>query len=69
MNWWKTHPTSSNTTSPSNPEQEEKLGRESIEEVQQGSINNDDPPQEKFYPCVTCPNKKKDLGEEKVKIS
>ena len=22
-NWWKTHPTNSNTTTPSNPEQEE----------------------------------------------
>ena len=44
--WWKTHPTNSNTTTPSNPKQEEKLGRESIEEVQQGSPGKDDPPQE-----------------------
>ena len=44
--WWETHPTNSNTTTPSNPKQEEKLGRESIEEVQQGSPGKDDPPQE-----------------------
>ena len=44
--WWKTHPSNSNTTTPSNPKQEEKLGIESIEEVQQGSPGKDDPPQE-----------------------
>ena len=56
--YWKTHKTNSNTTTPSNPKQEKKLGKESIEEEQQGSFNKDDPPSRKLYSCITCPIQK-----------
>ena len=57
-NWWKTHPTNSNTTTPSNPEQEGKLGRESIEEVQEGSLDIEDPPQKSSIHITHAKTKK-----------
>ena len=66
-NWW-THPTNSNTTTPSNPEQEGKPGRESIEEVQEGSLDIDDPPQKSYIHVTHAKTKKKTvLGERRVK--
>ena len=66
-NWWKKHPTNSNTTTPSNPKQEGKLGRESIEEVQEGSLDIDDAPQKSSIHVTHAKTKEKVLGERRVK--
>ena len=61
-NWWRTHPTNSDTTTPSNPEQEK-----TIEEVQEGSLGIDDPPQ-KSSVRISQTKTKKGLEERKEKV-